>query len=59
MSFNYHTYKLLLKIQYEHHNQPPNVLKFDSGSTEVAALIAMVFGYRLLAYIFLRTMQLH
>uniref|UniRef100_A0A7C8YEE4 Adenosinetriphosphatase n=2 Tax=Opuntia streptacantha TaxID=393608 RepID=A0A7C8YEE4_OPUST len=59
MSFNYHTYKLLLKIQYEHHTRPSNVLKFDSGSTEVAALIAMVFGYRLLAYIFLRTMQLH
>lgn len=59
LSFNYHTYKLLLKIQYEDHTRPSNVLKFDSGLTEVAALIAMVFGYRLLAYIFLRTMQLH
>lgn len=58
LSFNYHTYRLLLKVHYEHHIEPTNMMIFDSGLEEVGALIAMVFGYRLLAYISLRRMQL-
>ncbi|WJX17797.1 ABC transporter G member 22 [Trifolium repens] len=58
MSFNYHTYKLLLKVQYEHLTPVINGVKIDSGLTEVAALIAMVFGYRFLAYLSLRRMKL-
>ncbi|KAK4272648.1 hypothetical protein QN277_021171 [Acacia crassicarpa] len=58
MSFNYHTYKLLLKVQYEHITPSVNGMRIDSGWTEVAALIAMVFGYRFLAYLSLRWMKL-
>ncbi|XP_028784821.1 ABC transporter G family member 22 isoform X2 [Neltuma alba] len=58
MSFNYHTYKLLLKVQYEHITPSVNGMRIDSGWTEVAALIAMVFGYRFLAYLSLRRMKL-
>ncbi|KAK7278770.1 hypothetical protein RJT34_23806 [Clitoria ternatea] len=58
MSFNYHTYKLLLKVQYEHIAPSIHGMKIDSGATEVAALIAMVFGYRFLAYLSLRRMKL-
>ncbi|ESW35003.1 hypothetical protein PHAVU_001G198400 [Phaseolus vulgaris] len=58
LSFNYHTYKLLLKVQYEHVTRTINGITLDSGFTEVAALLAMVFGYRLLAYISLRRMKL-
>ncbi|KAK7345195.1 hypothetical protein VNO77_15769 [Canavalia gladiata] len=58
MSFNYHTYKLLLKVQYEHIAPTINGIKIDNGITEVAALIAMVFGYRFLAYLSLRRMKL-
>ncbi|KAJ6756188.1 ABC TRANSPORTER G FAMILY MEMBER 28 [Salix purpurea] len=58
MSFNYHTYKLLLKVQYEHLTPAINGNRIDSGLTEVSALVAMVFGYRLLAYISLRRMNL-
>ncbi|KAL2345331.1 hypothetical protein Fmac_006616 [Flemingia macrophylla] len=58
ISFNYHTYKLLLKVQYEHMAPSINGIKIDSGFTEVASLIAMVFGYRLLAYVSLRRMKL-
>ena len=49
--FIYHTYRLLLKVQYDH--LPPflRVGSLDGGLKEVAAMIAMVFGYRLLAYI--------
>ncbi|KAL9235952.1 hypothetical protein vseg_010670 [Gypsophila vaccaria] len=59
LSFNYHTYRLLLKIQYEHQNLPTSWMKFDNGLEEIGALIAMVFGYRLLAYMFLRRMPLN
>ncbi|KAJ6864643.1 hypothetical protein NC651_035256 [Populus alba x Populus x berolinensis] len=45
MSFNYHTYKLLLKVQYEHMTPAINGIGIDSGLTEVSALVAMVFGY--------------
>ncbi|CAJ1967333.1 unnamed protein product [Sphenostylis stenocarpa] len=58
MSFNYHTYKLLLKVQYEDISPTINGIRIDSGATEVAALIVMVFGYRFLAYLSLRRMKL-
>ncbi|KAJ6361965.1 hypothetical protein OIU78_002383 [Salix suchowensis] len=58
MSFNYHTYKLLLKVQYKHMTPVINGTRIDGGLTEVSALVAMVFGYRLLAYISLRRMKL-
>lgn len=58
MSFNYHTYKLLLKVQYEHISPTINGMRIDSGLTEVGALVAMVFGYRFLAYLSLRRMKL-
>lgn len=57
ISFNYHTYKLLLKVQYSH--IPHTGLMFDRGLKEVTALVAMVFGYRILAYLSLRRMKLH
>ncbi|KAJ7975913.1 ABC transporter family protein [Quillaja saponaria] len=58
MSFNYHTYKLLLKVQYEHITPTINGIRIDNGLIEVCALVAMVFGYRLLAYLSLRRMKL-
>lgn len=57
LSFNYHTYKLLLKVQYEHITPTVNGVRIDNGLTEVSALVAMVFGYRLLAYLSLRRMK--
>ncbi|CAA0843007.1 ABC transporter G family member 22 [Striga hermonthica] len=59
LSFNYHTYKLLLKVQYEHISHTVNGVKIDSGYKEVGVLAAMVFGYRFLAYLSLRRMKLH
>ncbi|GMJ14766.1 Arabidopsis thaliana ATP-binding cassette G22, ATP-binding cassette G22 [Hibiscus trionum] len=59
MSFNYHTYKLLLKVQYQDIMASVNGIKIDNGLWEVGALVAMIFGYRLLAYLSLRTMKLH
>ena len=58
LSFNYHTYKLLLKVQYEHLTHSVDGVKIDGGLTEVGALLAMVIGYRLLAYLSLRRMKL-
>ncbi|XP_062165850.1 ABC transporter G family member 22 isoform X1 [Alnus glutinosa] len=58
LSFNYHTYKLLLKVQYEDITPSINGMRLDNGLTEVCALVAMVFGYRLLAYLSLRRMKL-
>ncbi|CAB4286982.1 unnamed protein product [Prunus armeniaca] len=58
MSFNYHTYRLLLKVQYEAITPAINGLSTDCGLTGVGALVAMVFGYRLLAYLSLRRMKL-
>ncbi|KAL4326104.1 hypothetical protein GQ457_11G008540 [Hibiscus cannabinus] len=58
MSFNYHTYKLLLKVQYEDVVPPFKGIKTDNGLREVGALVAMIFGYRLLAYLSLRKMNL-
>ncbi|KAL8152400.1 hypothetical protein V2J09_010160 [Rumex salicifolius] len=59
LSFNYHTYRLLLKIQYEDIAPVVNDVRIDSGMIEVTSLVVMVFGYRLLAYAFLRGMKLH
>ncbi|XP_043719161.1 ABC transporter G family member 22-like isoform X2 [Telopea speciosissima] len=68
ISFNYHTYRLLLKIQYSCSDPGPDsgscnssfikVLRLDEGEREVIALIAMVIGYRLLGYFLLRGMKL-
>ncbi|XP_024186426.1 ABC transporter G family member 22 isoform X2 [Rosa chinensis] len=58
MSFNYHTYKLLLKVQFEDIIPTINGSSTDCSLTGVGALVAMVFGYRLLAYLSLRRMKL-
>ncbi|KAG6403888.1 hypothetical protein SASPL_136122 [Salvia splendens] len=58
LSFNYHTYKLLLKVQYEHICDTVNGVRIDDGYKEVGALVAMVIGYRILAYLSLRRMKL-
>ncbi|XP_052176923.1 ABC transporter G family member 22 isoform X2 [Diospyros lotus] len=58
LSFNYHTYKLLVKVQYQHITHAIGGMKIDSGSREVTALLAMAIGYRLLAYLSLRRMKL-
>lgn len=56
ISFNYQTYRLLLKVQ----NMPNvNGSRIDSSLEEVGALVAMVFGYHILAYLALRRMKLH
>ncbi|GJS95120.1 ABC transporter G family member 22 [Tanacetum coccineum] len=54
LSFNYHTYRLLLKVQYEHISPVIDGIELDSGWKEVSALLAMALGYRILAYISLR-----
>ncbi|XP_040995895.1 ABC transporter G family member 22-like isoform X1 [Juglans microcarpa x Juglans regia] len=64
ISFNYHTYRLLLKIQYgcpaptsgSSSCESPFIrgLRLGEGETEVGALMAMVVVYRLLAYLLLR-----
>ncbi|KAK9122974.1 hypothetical protein Sjap_012576 [Stephania japonica] len=54
LSFNYHTYRLLLKIQYGHVPPALNGVKVDSGLMETIAMVVMIFGYRLLAYLSLR-----
>ncbi|XWS56108.1 hypothetical protein CRYUN_Cryun09bG0058000 [Craigia yunnanensis] len=53
------TYKPLLKVQYQDIMPLVNRVKTDSGLWEVGALVAMIFGYRFLAYLSLRRMQLH
>ncbi|KAJ6827137.1 ABC transporter G family member 22 [Iris pallida] len=57
ISFNYHTYRLLLKVQYHHVPPSLHIADLDNGEKEVCAMITMVFGYRLLAYISLRRMK--
>ncbi|KAK4480919.1 hypothetical protein RD792_011777, partial [Penstemon davidsonii] len=59
LSFNYHTYKLLVKVQYEHISASINGVEIGNGYKEVGVLAAMVVGYRLLAYVSLRRMKLH
>ncbi|KAF3785495.1 ABC transporter G family member 22 [Nymphaea thermarum] len=58
ISFNYHTYKLLLRVQYGGIATSVNGVTIDSGAIEAGAMIAMVFLYRLLAYFSLRKMKL-
>ncbi|URD76059.1 ABC-2 type transporter [Musa troglodytarum] len=58
VSFNFHTYRLLLKVQYGHIPPSLHVTQPGSGVEEVAALIAMVLAHRFLAYISLRRMKL-
>ncbi|XP_068660263.1 ABC transporter G family member 22-like [Aristolochia californica] len=68
LSFAYHTYRLLLKIQYgcsgsNHLSRSCNSpfikrLGNDNSGKDVAPMVAMIFGYRLLAYYFLRRMKL-
>ncbi|EPS59306.1 hypothetical protein M569_15501, partial [Genlisea aurea] len=58
LSFNYHTYKLLLKVQYGHVTRSINGITIENGwYKEVGALVSMVVGYRLLAYLSLRRMK--
>lgn len=45
-------------MQYEHYIPMVNEMSTDSGLKEVLALVAMVFGYRILAYLSLRRMKL-
>ncbi|XP_042377391.1 ABC transporter G family member 22-like isoform X1 [Zingiber officinale] len=54
LSFNYHSYRLLLKVQYDHLPPSLDVPELGDGLKEVAVMIAMAFGYRFLAYISLR-----
>ncbi|CAI0396033.1 unnamed protein product [Linum tenue] len=59
VSFNYHTYKLLLKIQYSCSCGFIREMGVGSGGLEVGALFVMITAYRLLAYLFLRKMKLY
>lgn len=74
LSFNYYTYRLLLKIQYDTNQQYdcssprgcksvatfPSLrgISLDGGFEEAGIMMAMVIGYRLLAYMSLRRMNL-
>ncbi|EEF36213.1 ATP-binding cassette transporter, putative [Ricinus communis] len=68
VSFNYHTYRLLLKIQYSFLDSSPGLsspqsplitdLRLVHGRKEVAAMMVMIVAYRLLAYLFLRKISL-
>lgn len=58
LSFNYHTYRLLLKVQYETISPVIDGIKLDNGLKEATALAIMVFGYRFLAYLSLRRMKI-
>ncbi|KAI3683721.1 hypothetical protein L1987_84235 [Smallanthus sonchifolius] len=58
LSFNCHTYRLLLKVQYETISPVIDGIRLDNGLKEATALAIMVFGYRLLAYISLRRMKI-
>ncbi|XP_017980768.1 PREDICTED: ABC transporter G family member 22 isoform X1 [Theobroma cacao] len=67
ISFTYHTYRLLLKIHYGcagsdtgsgSCNSPFKGLRLDWDAREVGTMIAIIVGYRLLAYAFLRRMKL-
>ncbi|KAF6163633.1 hypothetical protein GIB67_036093 [Kingdonia uniflora] len=66
ISFNYHTYSLLLKIQYSCSDEVHGLgsckysagFRIDGGVDEACALLVMIFVYRLLAYVFLRRMKL-
>ncbi|XP_051114344.1 ABC transporter G family member 22-like [Andrographis paniculata] len=59
LSYNYHTYKLLLKVQYGHLSHTIHGVRVGDGYKEAGVLGAMVVGYRLVAYLSLRRMKLH
>ncbi|KAL3638907.1 ABC transporter G member 22 [Castilleja foliolosa] len=69
VSLNYHTYRLLMKIQYNclggSSGSSPicesrfvKAQKLDYGETEVGAMLIMIIFYRLMTYIMLRRMKL-
>lgn len=74
ISYNYHTFKLLIKVQYDDDEQFDcgtrmgcrNVVEstifhsmsLDGGAKEVLVLLSMIVGYRLIAYVALRHMRL-
>nr|XP_009799080.1 PREDICTED: ABC transporter G family member 22-like isoform X1 [Nicotiana sylvestris]XP_009799081.1 PREDICTED: ABC transporter G family member 22-like isoform X1 [Nicotiana sylvestris]XP_016440365.1 PREDICTED: ABC transporter G family member 22-like isoform X1 [Nicotiana tabacum]XP_016440366.1 PREDICTED: ABC transporter G family member 22-like isoform X1 [Nicotiana tabacum] len=59
ISINYHTYRLLLKIQYNSLGcSTYGSVVPESGGVEVGAMLVMIIGYRLLAYFLLKKMKL-
>ncbi|TMW95632.1 hypothetical protein EJD97_008559 [Solanum chilense] len=58
ISINYHTYRLLLKIQFKSLRNSKYGSVDDSSGVEVGAMLVMVIGYRVLAYFLLRKMKL-
>ncbi|KAH6824080.1 ABC-2 type transporter family protein [Perilla frutescens var. hirtella] len=66
VSLNYHTYKLLLRIQYSCNGHGSVICNSpfvkaqgrDHAGIEVGAMLVMIIGYRLLTYILLRRMKL-
>ncbi|CAO2141065.1 unnamed protein product [Urochloa humidicola] len=60
-SFTYYCYRLLIVVQYGGHLRrmlPPEEVDGEAGTGAcVAALVAMFFGYRLLAYLALRRVR--
>ncbi|CAN6374429.1 unnamed protein product [Urochloa humidicola] len=60
-SFTYYCYRLLIAVQYGGHLRrmlPPEEVDGEAGPGAcVAALVAMFFGYRLLAYLALRRVR--
>ncbi|XP_010320061.1 ABC transporter G family member 22 isoform X3 [Solanum lycopersicum] len=57
ISINYHTYRLLLKIQFKSLRNSKYGSVDDSSGVEVGAMLVMVIGYRVLAYFLLRKMK--
>ncbi|GLT32176.1 hypothetical protein SLA2020_068620 [Shorea laevis] len=67
VSFTYHTYRLLLRIQFGCSASDPKSssckspfrgLKLHRPGIEISAILAMIIGYRFLAYIILGRMKL-
>ncbi|KAL0326064.1 UNVERIFIED_CONTAM: ABC transporter G family member 22 [Sesamum radiatum] len=68
VSLNYHTYRLLLKIQYSCVGGTSRseicdsafikAERLDHSATEAGAILAMIIGYRMLTYVLLRRMKL-
>jgi hypothetical protein len=60
-SFTYYCYRLLIAVQYGGHLKrllPPEAVDGEAGPGAcIAALVAMFFGYRLLAYLALRRVR--
>eukprot|EP00250_Pteridium_aquilinum_P017388 c23608_g2_i3 orf=356-2602(+) len=74
ISYNYHTFKLLVKVQYDSgqlvdcdaptgckkivNSAIFHSLSVDGGAMEAIVLLSMIVGYRLIAYVALRQMKL-